>query len=424
MDKRTEGAWLLAHSKNLDHVSGPGALRLENISYAGKIGRLYNVLRRGSNEAAATVIDASTVTNLCQLNNIDRASRNDGLQVLQHSGRVDVTSDGSVAVLGATTGTVLETAADVFENSSASRDERAVLMLSEEVAARPISRSTIEQLIGDTHKIKSAQASDLVELCKTTALVDEESIGDRYILFNSNTFREKERAKKAYAILQGLKPDEASRLTELEELLRQRGAVLDMEAEHILGSRLYTGLASAGYFDRMEVNNLSESVGYIALPDAFQRYGRPFEEDPVDDAKALLAALTYGMTRSSAARGKITLPLQLLNALIAGREVGGYWGAAAIGQDYVELERRGVVQVTRAGNNRFRMRLLKPDVGILARTIIVGGRPAEEAILLGAGPATGFKGPDETRKDVRRKNKAEDRVFVANALDRIRSGGG
>jgi hypothetical protein len=82
MDKRTEGAWLLAHSKNLDHVSGPGALRLENISYAGKIGRLYNVLRRGSDEAAATVIDASTVTNLCQLNNIDRASRKDGLQVL------------------------------------------------------------------------------------------------------------------------------------------------------------------------------------------------------------------------------------------------------------------------------------------------------------------------------------------------------
>jgi pimeloyl-ACP methyl ester carboxylesterase len=63
MDKRTKGAWLLAHSKNLDHVSGPGALRLENISYAGKIGRLYNVLRRGSDEARATVIDAATVTN-------------------------------------------------------------------------------------------------------------------------------------------------------------------------------------------------------------------------------------------------------------------------------------------------------------------------------------------------------------------------
>jgi hypothetical protein len=60
-----------------------------------------------------------------------------------------VTSDGSVAVLGATTVSVLETAAEVFENSSASRDERAVLTMSEEVAARPISRSAVEQLIGE-----------------------------------------------------------------------------------------------------------------------------------------------------------------------------------------------------------------------------------------------------------------------------------
>ena len=46
MDKKTRGAWLLAQSKNLDAVTGAGAARLENISYAGRIGRLYNLLRR------------------------------------------------------------------------------------------------------------------------------------------------------------------------------------------------------------------------------------------------------------------------------------------------------------------------------------------------------------------------------------------
>jgi hypothetical protein len=46
MDKKTKGAWLLAQSKNLDAVTGAGAARLENISYAGRIGRLYNLLRR------------------------------------------------------------------------------------------------------------------------------------------------------------------------------------------------------------------------------------------------------------------------------------------------------------------------------------------------------------------------------------------
>lgn len=422
MDKRTKGAWLLAHSKNLDHVSGPGALRLERISYAGKIGRLYNVLRRGSNEARATVIPSATVDNLCQLNNIDLASRRDGLKVLGEAGRIDVASGGSVAVLGATSSIVLETAADVFENTHASQDENAVLELSDKVSGRPINRPEAEQHIGDIYKIEKTQVSSLVDLCKHAALIDEEVDRGRAILFNSNTFRDKQRAKKAYFILQALKPAESTRLTELEEMLRA-GTILDTDAEHILGSELYTRLASVGYFDRMEVNNPTESVGYIALPDAFQRYGRPFEEDPIDDAKALLASLTYGMTRSAETRGKIVLPLVLLDGLIAGRKIGGQWGATAIGEDYKELERRGVVQVTPAGGTRFRMELLKPDVGRLARAIIAGGRPSEEAILMGAGPATGFKGPDELRRKMRRKNTAEDRAFVASALDRIRSGG-
>lgn len=423
MEKRTQGAWLLAHSKNLDHVVGPGALRLENIAYAGKVGRLYNVLRRGSDEARSTVIDAQTVATLCQLNNIDLASRRDGLRLLADAGRVDVSSDGSVAVLGATSATVLETAADVFENSGATRDEHAVLTLSETVAERPISRRDAEQQIGDAYKLKTAQTAGLIDLCKQTALVDEETDQGGGILFNSNTFRDKERAKKAYLIIQNLGADDRARLTEVEELLRTSGALVDTEVGRMLGDDLFRRLASVGYFDRMEVNNRAESVGYIALPDAFQRYGRPFEEDPIDDAKALLASLTYGMTRSTAGRGKIVLPLQLLNSLIAGNEIGGQWGATAIGEDYRELERRGVVQVSPVGGGRFRMRLLKPDVGQLAKAIIVGGRPSEEAVLLGRGPATGFKGPDEVRKEVRRKNTAEDRAFVASALDQIRGGG-
>jgi hypothetical protein len=326
-------------------------------------------------------------------------------------------------VLGATSGMVLEAAAEIFDNSGASRDEHAVLLLSDGVAARPIRRQEAEQQLGDHYKIKSAQVSELVDLCKQTALIDEEGDRGGGILFNSNTFRDKQRARKAYLILQALRPDESSRLTELEELLRKRGTVVDTDVEHILGAELFRRLSSVGYFDRMEVNNRAESIGYIALPDVFQRYGQPFEEDPVDDAKALLASLTYGMTRSAAGRGRIVLPLALLNALIAEREVGGQWGATAIGEDYRELERRGVVRVIPAGGNRFRMKLLKPDVGQLARAIIIGGNPSEEAVLLGRRPATGFRGPDEVRREVRRKNTTEDRVFVANALDQIRSGG-
>ena len=98
MDQTTKGAWLLAHSKRLDAVQRLG--RLDKIAYAGKIGRLYNILRRGAEETKTTTINKDTVEYLARLNNIDLATRQQGLQLLSSNGRLDVAEDGSVAVLG------------------------------------------------------------------------------------------------------------------------------------------------------------------------------------------------------------------------------------------------------------------------------------------------------------------------------------
>src|SRR3546814_18222143 len=94
----------------------------------------------------------------------------------------------------------------------------------------------------------------------------------------------------------------------------------------------------------MEVSNGSESVGYIASPNDFQKYGRPFEDDPIDDAKALLASLPYGRPRREYSRGNITMPIALLNAWITGREIGKN-RIRAISEDYKEFEARQVIQV-------------------------------------------------------------------------------
>ena len=71
MDKKTKGAWLLAQSKNLDAVTGADAARLENISYAGRIGRLYNLLRRNVADDPNPTRSSETVKRACQLNGID-----------------------------------------------------------------------------------------------------------------------------------------------------------------------------------------------------------------------------------------------------------------------------------------------------------------------------------------------------------------
>lgn len=424
MESKTKGAWLLAQSKSLDGYAGPGAARLENVSYSGKIGRLYNLLRRYSDEASTFTISKQTVEKACQLNGVDKPARQMGLQVLKDAGRIDVAADGSVAVLGATTQAVLEATAEIFDDQNPSSDEQAIIDLSERVSGKPVKRAEAEEYISDTHKLKKADAASLVDLSKSTALIDEEGERGHGILFNSHTFRDGKYAQKAHRVLEQLKADERARLSEVQDKLSRRGALYDAEVEKVLGSDLYKRLVSVGLFDRMEVSNSTESVGYIASPNDFQKYGRPFEEDPIDDAKALIASLTYGQTRSSYTRGQITMPEALIRALVRGDELAARAGGVrAIGEDYRELEARQVVEVTEKSSGRYTMRLLKKDVGDLALTIVRGGAASQEAVLMDGSPARAFKGPHAARNEVRAKNDVTDKRFVHDALDRLRSGG-
>ena len=164
MNKTTKGAWLLAQSKSLDVLTGAGAARLENISYAGRIGRLYNLLRRNVAEDINPTIGADTLTHICKLNNIDRAIREVGIQVLKQAGRIDVADNGAVSVLGATSKAVLEVTTDIFSEKSPTTDEEAVLELSDKVAEKPIERTIAVEFVGDLYKIPRDNASSLIDL--------------------------------------------------------------------------------------------------------------------------------------------------------------------------------------------------------------------------------------------------------------------
>lgn len=421
LDSKTKGAWLLAQSKSLDAVSGAG--RLENIQYAGRTGRLYNLLRRNVQGEATPTIGEADVVKICQLNGIDRSAREAGLRKLQAEGRIDQSASGAISVLGATATAVLETTAAIFDGCNPSNEECAVLYLSEKVADRPAVRKEIEEDVSDSFKIPRHQASELIDVCKSTAILDESEEKGLSILFNNNTFRDAQYAKKAYFLMQSLSVAEQESLKEFQSLLTAKGAVFDQDARKILGTELYNRLVGVGLFDRLEVSNSTEAVGYLTSPDSFQKFGRPFEDDPIDDAKALLASLTYGMTRSSARRGNITMPDALLRKLICGYEVGGENGVSAIGEDYRELEKRQVVKVIPKRTGRFSMQLLKKDVGELALTIIRGNAAAPEALLMDGSAARTFKGPAENRKKIRDKHTLNDSRFITDALDRLRSGG-
>jgi hypothetical protein len=231
MDNKTKGAWLLAQSKSLDAIQGAGAARLENISYAGRVGRLYNLLRRNVADDPNPTIEKRTVDDICKLNGIDKAMRQQGLELLKSAGRIDVALNGAVSVLGATTTAVLEVTAEIFSDQKPSNAEEAVLEISEKVAERPLLRIDATEYVGDMFKLATAEASSLIDLCKSTAIIDEESDKDRAILFNSNTFRDGQYASKVARVLDGLTQAEQGTLLEVQEKLRKHGALHEADAK-------------------------------------------------------------------------------------------------------------------------------------------------------------------------------------------------
>jgi len=112
------------------------------------------------------------------------------------------------------------------------------------------------------------------------------------------------------------------------------------------------------------------------------------------------------------------MPTKLMNALINRGYVEGW--ASAIKQDYQTLERRGVVQVSTSSDGN-RLTLLKPEVGEMARDLILRG-DASEAVAkatFGSKPVK-FSGPEEARSAERLKAIPEGSSAASKALDSLR----
>ena len=60
---------------------------------------------------------------------------------------------------------------------------------------------------------------------------------------------------------------------------------------------------------------------FVTAPAAIHKFVDPMVDDAFDLAKALVAALTYGIAKSDPGRGRIMLPSVLLNKLVAGHSI-------------------------------------------------------------------------------------------------------
>jgi hypothetical protein len=314
---------------------------------------------------------------------------------------------------------VVQHAAGVYEDLNPSAAEDAALVLSELTSQAPLRRKESKALLGDTCKLTSSEADGLLEHAEVVGFVDFEDLGGDKVYFNGNLFR-RDQIAKTQLVLNSLMEDEKRRVSEVEALLKQRGCVALSEVTKVLGEELLKKLNSIAMYDISVVNNDQENVAFVTRPAAFSKYGNPLVEDALDLAKAFVSSLTYGMTRSHHARGRITMIEKLMGKLIGGGWVGP---VEAIGKDYRALELKNVVQVKHNPHGGFFMRLLKRDVGVIALEVIKAGEATETLLKLPGALVTGYVGPEINRECRRKRQSVPNKRATKDIVMALRTGG-
>lgn len=413
MDKRTRGSWILHHAQKLDKVDG--GQQFERILVAGKAGILLSALS-ASEESILTMPQVNT---LAQAAGIKVSLELPTLISELRKNRLINQTNKEICVLGISNSALLDHTANIFDSTGASKLEEASIELSEMTSQTPRLQSEAAKLISDCFELHKIDLDYLFEASEKIGFVDGESLdATNRFLFNGNLFR-REDAQKLNSIFRSLTSSDAQLVTDLEEELKLRGCVDVLRAKTVLGEKLFSKLVSIGMFDISTVSNDTEHMHYVTRPSAFSKFGNSAIEDSLDLAKSLVAALTYGMNRSSPTRGRIVVLPALLKRLIDGHQIGP---ADAIGEDYKVLELSRVVEIQKTPRGFF-MRLLKKEVGELARRVLSSGDVGEAGIPgLCSASITQFRGPEPNRMIERKQSVPQSRKAMAELLEALRSG--
>jgi hypothetical protein len=408
MEKQTIGAWVVHHGRKVAADMRGGA-EFSAIDLAAKSAGL--LARLGESDEAT--LTSEQVTAAAKVGNLNPKTELAAcLDHLQKRKLIDRSSTGAVSVLGVTGSSALTHAADLFEDNEPQATERAAITLAELSSQAPVTATGAIEFLGDTHKLTKADATDFVQQASQIGFVDAEGDGVDKLLFNGNLFR-RDTAAKAKKVIDSLNSAEQAKIVEFDAKVKARGAVTAVTAAKMLGEPLFAKVRAAALYDM--------NIVFITSPGSFHKFSNPLTEDAFDHAKALVAALTYGMTHSPSARGQIWGIDLLLGKLIRGGSVGP---ATAIGNDYRALELERVVQTERSGYG-FKMRLRKREVGVIALEVLKGRNAAAAALeTLPSAGMRSYTAPEAARVGLRKGQSTTSRAQTRSLLSAVRGGGG
>jgi len=412
---RTKGAWIIHHGRKA-HNAIQGGAAFPALETAGRAATLLSSLS-ASDEITLPKTRVEALAKAAGFNPKLELPRI--LEILSEKRLIDRGTTGAVAVVGLTTSATAGHAAEIFEELEPSQEERATIVAAERTTDAPVKFALVAEYIGDEFKLSKGDRSDLVEVSSRIGFVDSEGLGDDRLIFNGNIFK-RGTTLKVKRIIDSLSSAEISLVNTVEAKLAEKGCLGVSSVGRVLGKELFEKLRAAGMYDVHYVHNPSGEFGFVTRPAAFHKFNDPMVDDAFDLAKALVAALFYGMSQSSASRGKIRMLSALLRNLIAGLEVGP---ATAIGEDYKVLEAAGVIRVRPVGWG-YKMKLLKKDVGEMALKVLTTGDAASEAVASHPlpGAMSGFTGPEASRWDFRGRQSVQSRKQTRSILESLRTG--
>lgn len=417
MDKKTKGAWVLHHSDKLGRFNDPTGT-FDRLHVAGLCGELASAISADGE----TVISIDTVRDLARVCGINPTFHLPPvLKALREQHLIDTSGD-QVQVIGLTSGALLGHVGQIFEASGPGPQERASLALSEAASNIPVRETEAAARISDEYRLTTDETSSFLSQAADLGFTDSQAApsGGR-LFFNGNLFHVGEAAAKVDAVLTSLSADDRKNARDVEARLKAQGCLEVEEAKRILGHVAFKKLHSIGLWDVGQVSNPKESAAFLTRPAAFGKFGSALLDDAFDLAKALVAALTYGIIRSSSGRGRIRYPKVLIRKFVEGAWIGP---ATAIGEDYRVLETKRVLEVRPEGE-LFQMRLLKKEVGELALAVLTEGDASGATLeTLPGVAATKYVRPERNRELTRVAQKEMSASEVSTILDNLRSNSG
>lgn len=417
LQAETLGAWVVHHGRKLQSDQR-GPAEFSAIDGAAK-GSLLLAGMASSDKADLSAKEVAVLAQTASLN--PKTELGYYLEMLRKRQLIDVTSSGAVSVLGVSSRKVLQESAAIFESMTPTTEERAAIDLAEEASATPRLQIHERKRLSEQFSMQLGDVDELLRRSVEIGFVDVEKDGAERLLFNGNLFR-RDSVTKSKHVLDSLTASERDRIAQVTSVLASSGCVDRNQVRKLLTDPLFEKLLAAGFYDVNVVSNNEGEHAFVTTPWAFHKFVDPMVDDAFDLAKALVAALTYGIAKSDPGRGRIVLPSVLLNKLVSGQEVGP---ATAIGQDYKVLELRRVIKLRSAGRGMYFMRLLKRDIGEIAQQVLTRGGASDQ--VLGSIPSaamTGYSGPEESRTNFRRKQNQPSRKHTGDILQTLREQGG